>query len=236
MSEALGSVATVLIERACAACGRPGPVLCVACVHAFRPPPALAPPPGLDTFDALVRYEGAARDLVLALKYRNTRPALGVLTRALAELARAHQPSAVTFAPTTSPRRRERGYDQAELLARGVARRLHLPMRRLLDRAEGPAQTGRSRVARLDGPHLTARRRVGGSILVIDDVCTTGATLAAAAAALRGAGAGPIHACTLAVTPGAPAPRSLKAATVTAEDGMGGAVEPHEKRIFDATD
>jgi predicted amidophosphoribosyltransferase len=154
--------------------------------------------------DSLLRYEDEARTLVLALKYRNSRPALGVLTRAMAAVA-AHRPvDLVTWAPTTAARRRERGYDQAELVARGVATALHLPCRRLLVRAPGAPQTGRARAERLDGPRLTATRRHRGPVLLVDDVCTTGATLAAAAAALEAADTTPIHALTVAVTPDAP--------------------------------
>jgi predicted amidophosphoribosyltransferase len=237
MSEGLGSVATVLIDRSCVSCRRTGSMLlCDRCLRSLRAAPPVPLPAGVDTFDALVRYEGAGRDLVLALKYRNTRPALGPLARAMADLTARHRPSAVTWAPTTPDRRRERGYDQAQLLARAVARRLRVPCVRLLDRPAGPAQTGRDRAERLEGPRIVARRTHHGSVLLIDDVCTTGATLGAAASALRSQGSAPIHACTLAVTPAAPTVRSLKAATVTAEDGMGGPVDPHEKRNFDATD
>ena len=180
----------------------------------------LDPPPGVDTLDALVRYEGAARELVLALKYRNTRPAISRLARALADTVAHHGASVVTFAPTTPVRRRERGYDQAELLARVVARRLRVPCLALLERRPGPPQTGRARAERLSGPTFAARRPPSGSILVIDDVCTTGATLGAAARALRGVGGGCVHAATVAVTPGASTTCSLKAATEAAEDGI----------------
>lgn len=236
LSVGLGSVAPVLIERRCAACGTPGGALCRPCVATFDPPPAIDPPDGLDSFESLVRYDGAARELVLALKYRNTRPALRMVARALAAVAAPHAPDAVTFAPTTAARRRERGYDQAQLLARGVARELRVPLLRALERRAGPPQTGRDRAERLIGPRLVARAPVAGSILVVDDVCTTGATLGAAAAALRDAGAGAVHGATFAVTPGAPPARSLKTATGTAEDARGGAVEPHDERNTDATD
>ena len=145
-----------------------------------------------------MRYEGAARELVLALKYRNTRPALDRVARAMAAVAAPHAPDAVTLrGPPTPARRRERGYDQAQLLARGVARGLQMPLVRLLERCAGPAQTGRDRAERLTGPRLVARRSHAGAVLVVDDVCTTGATLAAAAVALRHAGAEAVHGCTL---------------------------------------
>ncbi|HEX8771251.1 MAG TPA: phosphoribosyltransferase family protein, partial [Acidimicrobiales bacterium] len=96
----------------------------------------------------------------------------------------------MTWAPTTGARRRERGFDQAELLARAVARRLGLPCRRLLRRRPGPAQTGRDREGRQSGPAFTTRRVTGPArVLLVDDIVTTGATVSAAARALRAAGA-----------------------------------------------
>jgi predicted amidophosphoribosyltransferase len=108
---------------------------------------------------------------------------------------------AVTWAPTTLERRRARGFDPAEVLARAVARGLGVPCARLLDRRPGPPQTGLAAAARLLGPRFVARRAAPSRVLLVDDVATTGATLAAAAAALRGAGAQNVLAITGARTP-----------------------------------
>jgi predicted amidophosphoribosyltransferase len=94
----------------------------------------------------------------------------------------------------------------AELLARRVARHLRVPCRRLLVRAPGPAQTGRSAADRWAGPAFTARWAARGTVLVVDDVVTTGATMAAAARSLRSVGAEQVVVLALARTP-------LKAAT-----------------------
>lgn len=126
------------------------------------------------------------------MKYRNERSPLPGLGRALAARASdlgAVRATAVTWIPTTPARRRERGFDHAQLLARHVARHLGLPLQRLLVRDGGPPQTGRSRVERLDGPRLRPARSAVGLVLAVDDVVTTGATATAAAAALRWAGA-----------------------------------------------
>lgn len=95
----------------------------------------------------------------------------------------------ITWAPTTSRRVAARGFDHAALLASGVARRVGLGAGALLRRAPGPAQTGQAASARRLGPAFEARRLLpGASVLVVDDVITTGATLRAAARALRSAG------------------------------------------------
>jgi predicted amidophosphoribosyltransferase len=96
----------------------------------------------------------------------------------------------VVWAPTSKARRRQRGFDPAEVLARPAARRLHVPARPVLVRVGGGAQTGRDLAARTgDPPRFVARRRVQGAVLLVDDVLTTGTTLASAAAVLRHAGA-----------------------------------------------
>lgn len=178
----------MLLPLTCPGCGARGAALCRVCAAALRPAPALPPPPGVDVCTAVFAYDGPARELVARLKYRNHRTALDGMAAAMAASIAA-VPDVVTWAPTTDDRRRRRGFDHAELLARAVARRLGRPCRQLLARAPGPPQTGRSRAARQVGPRLDARAAVRGAVLLVDDVVTTGATATAAASALRRAGA-----------------------------------------------
>lgn len=116
-----------------------------------------------------------------------------VIAAAVADL---DPPDVVTWVPTTERRRRERGYDQAELLARSTATILGRPCRRLLRRREAAASQ-----VRLDP--LERRQNVrdafspsgtvlldAARVLVVDDVLTTGATGGAAASELAAAGAG----------------------------------------------
>jgi len=200
----------MLFPARCGGCRRRGWAVCPACAAALRPacPPR---PPGLDGCASLVRFEGPARPLVAELKYRNNRAALAWwgarLAGLVAELAPA-VPATITWAPTTEARCRERGFDQAELLARALAVELGVAQRRLLARLAGPPQTGRSRQARLHGPAFRyvgpaalGGPALGGPVLVVDDVLTTGATLAGAARTLRVAGFAPIYALTAAWTP-----------------------------------
>jgi predicted amidophosphoribosyltransferase len=167
----------------------------------MRAPPSLPVPPGLVTCRALVAYDDAARDVLTALKNRDHRAHVAELAGPLAALAPLADGLVVTWAPTSRRRRRARGFDQAELLARAVARRLGRPARRLLERVPGPPQAGRSLDDRIANPRFVAVRRCSAPVLLIDDVATSGATLSRAASALRGAGAPAVHGLVVARAP-----------------------------------
>ncbi|MFN8040225.1 MAG: phosphoribosyltransferase family protein [Acidimicrobiales bacterium] len=203
------SLAQTLLGASCAVCGAAGPSPCVACATRLRPAGPVRPcPTGLTSCTAVLRYEGAGRDLITALKYRNHHVALDRLAGAAAERASATVGpiDLVTWPPTTAGRRRQRGYDQAELVARAVAAHLGRPARATMRRRPGPPQTGRDAAARRGGPRFTAPRRparhlTGARVLLVDDVVTTGATFTAAARLLRHLGAQEVHGLALARTP-----------------------------------
>ena len=169
--------------------GDRGP-LCVACWQGVEPPPSTRVR-GVGPVPALFAYAGSGARIVQALKYRDGRRAIAPLADRLADLVSAPggpRPGAVTWVPTSAARRRRRGFDQAELLAVALARRLGTPAVSVLRRRPGPALTGLDRQARAAAAHFVVRRPVAAPILLVDDVCTTGATLRAARASLDGAG------------------------------------------------
>jgi predicted amidophosphoribosyltransferase len=175
------------------------------------PAPPPPPPPPLTAWDSAFVYEGIVREVVARLKYRNERallPALADRVAAVAEpLLAGIGTVVVSWPPTTAARRRERGFDHAELLARRVATRLRLPVRATLKRHDTTPQTGRTAADRRTGPVFTAkraaaRRQAAPVVLLVDDVATTGATLSRAAQALlRGNAAKSVIAVTIARTP-----------------------------------
>jgi len=184
-------------------CGARGEPCCARCAETMRAAPHAAPPVGVDWWVAPYAYEGVARELVARAKYRTARAPLAWLGAAVASSC---PPNAVidlvTWAPASTERTRAHGVDHAQLLARAVARRIGRPVRGLLVRSGGSAQTGALLDDRRRGPALRACAPLRGAhVLVVDDVATTGATLTAAAAALRRAGAVSVAAATATRTP-----------------------------------
>lgn len=194
----------MLFQTRCAGCDSPGAAVCTTCRFALLGP---RPRGGGHGVHAAVPFTGRARNVVLGLKYRNRRQVArhlaGLVVNTVVANGDHQHLDVVTWAPTSALRRRSRGFDQAELVARHVARQLGLPCRRLLERSSGgTAQTGRNRVQRLNGPEFVARPDLDGRrVLVVDDVVTTGATMRAAAATLRHAGARDVAMYAVASTP-----------------------------------
>src|SRR3954470_1408899 len=191
-------VLSMLSPSRCAACGSPGRSLCHGCRFALASVGQLRTPVGVV---AAFPFDGVARELIVALKFRHRRAAAAVLATQMVRRLRLPPVDVVTWAPTSNRRVRGRGYDQAEVIARAVAKQLGVPCVRLLYRAHGAPQTGKSRSERLVGPAFRARRpRKGLAVLVVDDVVTTGATLLTAAEALLAAGVGRVELAAVAST------------------------------------
>lgn len=181
----------MLLERSCPGCGRARAVVCAGCEARLRRPVRPIRLPGLDVAGSLFVYDELVQRLVLAGKNGARRDVLRLLARAMATsafVAHMGPVDVVTWVPASRSAARRRGYDQGRILALAVADRIDVEACRLLVRRSRSAQAGRDRWSRLAGPELEARGRCPPRILLLDDVITTGASMTAAAQALRRGG------------------------------------------------
>jgi predicted amidophosphoribosyltransferase len=203
--EILHAVAAGIVPPLCAACGRscrPEAIVCTRCGRRLGgAEPLLGKgPPGLDRAWSSAPHEGVARNLVAALKFRRLLPVAGLMADRIQWLAPAHMLSgAIVPVPPAPSRLRRRGFDPAGELAAALAERLGSPTEACLARRGGRRQVGRRRAERLgQPPRIRATGTAPRSVLLVDDVLTTGATLSACAQALRAAGAARVVAVTFA--------------------------------------
>ena len=209
----LDLITSFLAPHTCVGCGTEGAVLCPACVALLPKIPtrcyrcnavtemhrtcrSCRRQSQLVYVWPATTYETAAKAAVHRLKYERARAAADCLALAMAMRLPSLPLSSwvIVHAPTVPARVRVRGYDQAQLVARALGRSLHFPVAAALVRQTNQRQVGQSGVTRrkqmagafgVDQPSVVKNK----DILLIDDVLTTGATLEAAAAALRQAGA-----------------------------------------------
>lgn len=208
------------LPAACVGCGEEGQPLCGGCspaLDARLESPAGVPiglpgdlPAPLLQLEWCAAFHGTVRHALHAIKYKGEQGLAEPLGRAIARRWGRVGIGAdlVTNVPVHADRARQRGYDQAELIARSAARHLGLPMAKLLGRQRatiaqfdldrGNRATNVQGAFAADPSDATARDLRGRWILLIDDVVTTGATLAACATALEAAGALGVSAITVA--------------------------------------
>ena len=226
---ALGALDLIFPTR-CASCGAPGEApFCGVCADTLMPLPAGCPVCGAPQDESLLPalrprrcvhcrerapaftfatapylHGGALAEAIHRLKYER-REDLGPALSVLFEGCARPRSDCLAPIPLHPQRLRERGYDQARLLADGAAKRFGLPVVPLLTRVRHTGQqVGRDRAARernLRGAFTASEKAKGRRVCIIDDVLTTGATAAAAAEALLNAGAARVEVRTLARAP-----------------------------------
>jgi ComF family protein len=212
LSNWLHTAAEWVFPPRCALCGRVDTVLCARCAKSL-PAPTLTPTPALPPLIASAAtgiYEGKLRRIIHVFKYESDRTDAQKLAPVLAErlclclAALAWTIDTIIPVPLHTTRQRERGYNQSQLLGVHVASELKLPINltALTRQRATPSQVGLTAAQRQTNLHdafyAPAASLYNLSILLIDDVSTTGATLQACARAATLAGARAVYSLTLA--------------------------------------
>jgi ComF family protein len=207
----------VLLPPSCAGCGRYGDAICAACRSALRRPwdPAdrfIAPDPGVVVGEAFVvavaafAHRDKAQRIIRKLKYGGGRRLAEPLARrarpAFRRLLEVSGPAPLVPVPLHRSRERDRGYNQAHLLARALGRQAELPVRPLLVRRRATErQHGLDRATRVRNLRDAMAVVAGPAppvVILVDDILTTGATFEACAVILREAGAEAVYGFALA--------------------------------------
>lgn len=199
----------------CAGCGTPDRSVCDACLLRLAPAPVAVTRPGLPEWRGLeawagMEYAGVAARAIRSMKdahRTDAAPALGRTLRAAlaASCAAAGEPPVapleVAVVPSTPAARRERGYDPVRLLVRHAGFRASEVLRASGRRVDQASLGREARQVNSAGSMVPLARLDGRAFVLVDDVVTTGATLAEAVRAIRSAG-GTVHAAAvLAHTP-----------------------------------
>lgn len=161
---------------------------------------AARPPKGFEGAAFAYLYGGPAGGMVRSLKYSGVKRLAEPMARAMADALARIQPTGadvIVPVPMHPKRLRQRGFNHAALLADRLGDMAGLPVREALVRTRNTPQQARlsddARLRNMDGAFAAVGSLEGRRVLLVDDVCTTGATATACAGALRDAGAAAVY-------------------------------------------
>ena len=225
LNQLKGIILDLLFPPRCVGCGSEGSFLCASCCKSLCPvEPPFCERCGvplsegnlcltcrrssleIDGIRSLFLFEGAARQAIYNFKYRNLKAVASCLGELLRDYLAANPLLGEVLVPVPlHPKRlRQRGYNQATLLSRELSKLCGLPiveksLLRLRDTASQTALSPQERRGNTRGAFGCADQRLHGKrVLLIDDVCTTGATLDACAVALKKGGVSSVWGLTMA--------------------------------------
>ena len=223
MTAVLERIVAIIAPHYCFICSKEDNVICLACLSSlfpgldsvcvfcagrtqdYAPCGACRPAVALERVWAAAEYTGLVSELIGVYKFERVVAAYKPLAQAL-EATISYLPSDTCLVPIpTAPRRiRVRGYDQAVLLAKELSRMRNLNFYPALTRSLNLRQVGADRAQRAEQAEnifSVSKPVMGKKVLLVDDVCTTGAMLKAAARALQQAGASNVQAAVIAWAP-----------------------------------
>lgn len=205
------SLLNFFFPRKCPFCGRPAgkALLCNQCAKSLPRCEKIRQGADFGRCAAPLYYEDAVRKAILDYKFHGKLGGLDCFGRVMAETAAERYSGefdAVTWVPVSKRRLKKRGFDQARYLTASLCVDWHVaPLETLRKVADNPAQSGiddpAERRANVLGAYeaVSPERFAGKRLLLVDDICTTGATLAECARVLKASGAADVMCLTLAM-------------------------------------
>jgi ComF family protein len=221
---------SIAVPERCVGCGSPvwhfENGICNECLYAIKAPEKACPKCSGIVSDgicaicgdrfwfpvrniALTEYSGRVINIIKSIKFENRRRPCAHLARLSAEKIKYSgiKPDILTFVPASKNTRKNRGFNQSEVIARQISRRLGIPCKKCLKNiGKGPGQKMRGNYDRFIAilgsfKAIKTDKFAGKKILLVDDVFTTGATVNECARTLIEAGAGSVFSFTVARSP-----------------------------------
>ena len=211
VSAAWGLLLDVVYPPRCGGCDRRGVWFCAYCAASLTPPPDDGGSlPGMNSLVCVGAFDGPLRSAIHNLKYENDTPLAAPLARLVITALKCHDhwprwqavPPALVPVPLHPGRQRARGFNQSELIARALGRLTGWKIETGLVRVRDTrSQVGLDAARRRDNVRDAFEWRghaASASIVLVDDVCTSGATLCECARVLLHCGAKEVSAATVA--------------------------------------
>ena len=201
------AILDILLPKKCVGCGKEGSYICEKCGLFLSEAPSVFSEKDLEEIISIWEYEGIIKKIIYKIKYAGMFDAIDELVEKAFQVREPYIPedTTITFVPMYAKKEKERGFNQAELIARKIGKITNREVLALLKKTKNtPSQTELNKEERAANVKDVFKREEGVScynnVLLVDDIWTSGATMRECAKALRRSGVGKIWGFTLART------------------------------------
>ena len=206
LKQAMETVLEVVLPRSCLGCGKEGKYVCEQCDLFLSEAPILFPKGDLAEVVSGWEYDGLIKDIILKIKYDGLFDAVSELVEKALKIRKVYFPedTVITFVPMFKKRERQRGFNQAELIAKKLGRMTGkdvLPFLKKVKDTKSQTELDKAeRMINVRGVFRTKELSSFNNILLVDDVWTSGATMKECARVLKRSGVKKVFGFTLART------------------------------------
>ena len=188
-------VVDIIFPRNCLGCGKEGKYICEKCDLFLSETPSLFSQGSLEELVSIWEYEGLIKEIILKIKYYGTFEAINDLVKKAFKIRKPYltEDTIITFVPMFRKKEKQRGFNQAEIIAKKVGEMTGSKVLSLLEKIKDtPSQTKLDKNERLKNIRGSFRIKEGiicnSNILLVDDVWTSGATMKECARVLKKSG------------------------------------------------